>query len=572
MSALSSVVSDLLDYVRANYPIVWAETHDIRDLQNDLTRACADARWSLVVFDRDYGLRVIPTYGLPEDAATGRQARSTGELAKRAMQVIEEVYANNPIQSDLDFMRAISTTDESRALNNLVKAAYETPTDVPHVTLFVHKNPHFDAIMNHPTVIQAWENITNRSKSAECATNIFTYVPMGPKSNIPSDLKYDVTTVSHPLPDRQELLAITNLLITPLGAEALKEDSPETQAILDAGSGLNRKKFEDAVSLSWVKKQSVCPEVIWDEKRKMITELGFISLYEGNDTFEQMGGLDHYKKFTSALLEGSKRSGIPVRGQLLIGVPGCGKSGSVKCLANETGRYLFRLDLGAARSKWLGETDRNIKLAIDIVESMQPSILTIDEVDKAFSGAGSSSSDTDGGAGDRIFGAFLEWLNDHQSDVFVAFTANNISKLPPEFSRAGRFDGIFFFDLPTPEEREVIWKIHLNKYLGYDPKVLEGALKRLARLVKDSEEWSGAEIEAACRLSALMNVDICSAIHSVVPLSRSSKQEIDLLRERAKGRYLSASKEGIYGTGTSVLDAIKISKSVSKSNRNILEN
>jgi SpoVK/Ycf46/Vps4 family AAA+-type ATPase len=165
---------------------------------------------------------------------------------------------------------------------------------------------------------------------------------------------------------------------------------------------------------------------------------------------------------------------------------------------------------------------------------MAPAILMIDEIEKAFSGV-SASGQTDSGVSARLFGTFLTWLNDHESDVFVVATANDITKLPPEFSRAERFDGVFFVDLPDAKQRQAIWRIYTNQY-GLDN----------SQPLPCDEQWTGAEIKACCRLAALLDVPLAAAAQNIVPVARTSAESVEQLRHWASRRSLSADRAGIY--------------------------
>jgi SpoVK/Ycf46/Vps4 family AAA+-type ATPase len=164
---------------------------------------------------------------------------------------------------------------------------------------------------------------------------------------------------------------------------------------------------------------------------------------------------------------------------------------------------------------------------------MAPSILFLDEVEKGLSGV-ASSAQTDGGVSARLFGTFLTWLNDHTSDVFVIATCNDITKLPPEFSRAERFDG-YFFDLPDEAERRAIWTLYLAHF-GLDTS---------QRLPSDTG-WTGAEIRACCRLAALLDLPLVAAAENIVPVSRTAAENVERLRAWASGRCLDASRAGVY--------------------------
>ena len=222
------------------------------------------------------------------------------------------------------------------------------------------------------------------------------------------------------------------------------------------------------------------------------------------------------------------------RGVMLLSPPGCGKSQFAKALGNETSRPTLTLDVGALMGSLVGQTEQRTRDALKIADAMAPCILFCDEIEKALSGVGSSAQ-TDSGVSARLFASLLTWLNDHTSDVFFVATCNDISKLPPEFARAERFDGIFFVDLPTVEQREIIWDIYLSMF----------KLDREQPRPKD-DNWTGAEIKACCRLSALLDVPLMAAAQNVVPVAVTAAEAVEKLRSWANGRCLSADQTGLY--------------------------
>ena len=174
--------------------------------------------------------------------------------------------------------------------------------------------------------------------------------------------------------------------------------------------------------------------------------------------------------------------------------PGCGKSEFCKALGKEVGRPVLQLDVGSLMGSLVGQSEERTRQALQIIDAMAPCVLMIDEAEKAFSGVGGSGSN-DSGVSSRMFGTFLSWLNDHESDVFVVCTSNDASKLPPEFSRSERFDGVFFVDLPGRQQKDTIWSLYLELF-SLDPEQRKPA----------DENWTGAEIRACCRLAALLDV------------------------------------------------------------------
>ncbi|MEM4658877.1 MAG: AAA family ATPase, partial [Candidatus Methanosuratincola sp.] len=228
------------------------------------------------------------------------------------------------------------------------------------------------------------------------------------------------------------------------------------------------------------------------------------------------------------------------KGILLLGVPGCGKSLCAKAVANEWGLPLLRFDPSSLYDKYIGETEKNFRRAISTAEKVAPVVLWIDEIEKALS---PSHGSQDGGVSARLFGAFLSWMQERKGDVFVVATANDVEKLPPEFLRKGRFDEIFFVDLPDEESRRSIFEIHLRRR-GKDPAFFD-----LDSLAQAAAGFSGSEIEQVI-ISALYtafssNTElttelILDEIYATVPLSITMKERIEYLRDWALGRAVSA--------------------------------
>ena len=192
------------------------------------------------------------------------------------------------------------------------------------------------------------------------------------------------------------------------------------------------------------------------------------------------------------------------------------------------------LDVGSLMGSLVGQSEERTRQALRIIDAMAPCVVMIDEVEKAFAGVGNSGQ-SDSGVTARMFGTFLSWLNDHESDVFVVCTSNDVGKLPPEFGRSERFDGIFFLDLPSHPEKELIWNIYLDQF----------QIDRDQRMPDDTN-FTGAEIRACCRLAALLDVPLVQAAQNVVPVAVTAAESVRRLRQWASGRCLSANEPGIY--------------------------
>jgi len=256
-----------------------------------------------------------------------------------------------------------------------------------------------------------------------------------------------------------------------------------------------------------------------------------IKVERTRETDEMLSALKAFCK--RAMLHPSR--GNPLkrpRGVLLLSPPGCGKSQFCKLLGNEVGRPVLTLDVGSLMGSLVGQSEERTRQALRVIDAMAPCVAMIDEVEKAFAGMNGNG---DSGVSSRMFGQFLSWLNDHESDVFVVCTANDVSKLPPEFGRSERFDGIFFLDLPSREEKDAIWNLYLNMF------EIDGDQR-----LPDDSNWTGAEVKACCRLSALLDVPLLQAAQNVVPVAVTAAESVERLRTWASGRCLSATKPGIY--------------------------
>ena len=231
------------------------------------------------------------------------------------------------------------------------------------------------------------------------------------------------------------------------------------------------------------------------EKQQIIRKSGLLEFYDNSERMENVGGLDVLKEWlrkrVRAFGDEARAFGLPEpKGILLVGVQGCGKSLVARSVANAWRLPLLRLDVGRLFASLVGSSEENLRQAIRVAESISPVVLWVDEIEKGFSGVGSSNV-SDAGTAARVFGSFITWLQEKQKPVFVIATANDVSQLPPELVRKGRFDEIFFVDLPSAQERVDIWRIHLLKR-NRDPGQFD-----LGVLAMASEGLSGAEIEQA---------------------------------------------------------------------------
>ncbi len=378
-----------------------------------------------------------------------------------------------------------------------------------------------------------------------------TCIIVSPILIIPPELEKMITVVDVDYPELELLGAVLEGIIEPLKDNpkvdvTLSEE--EREHVLKSALGLTIEETENVFAKSLVKAKKFDPKVIIKEKEHIIRKSGILEYYQSIEQMENIGGLENLKlwlkKRTKGFTEKAQKFGLPFpKGLMLIGIAGCGKSLTAKAVASLWNLPLLRLDVGSLFGGIVGESERNIRQAIKLAESVSPSILWIDEIEKGFSGV-QSSSQLDAGTTARVFGTLITWLQEKEDPVFVIATANNISQLPPELLRKGRFDEIFFVDLPSSKERKEIFKIHL-KTRDRDPKIFD-----VQKLVRLSKGLSGAEIEQAIiegMFEAFADgrdvetTDIIEAIDSTVPLSTLMKNEIAELRSWAQSRARHAS-------------------------------
>ena len=404
--------------------------------------------------------------------------------------------------------------------------------------IFVFKDLH--PFIDSPAVAR-WLRDAIASFKETCKTIVL----MSPVQNIPIELEKEVAVLDYPLPDMSEL----NLVLTQQ-LEASRNRRPTTETrekLLKATLGLTRDEAEKVYRKAQVTAGRLTEtevDIVLSEKKQLIRRNGILEYIEEDETLDSVGGLEELKRWlrqrSNAFTERAREYGLPQpKGMLILGVPGCGKSLIAKTTSRLWGLPLLRLDMGRVYDgSMVGRSEANLRNALKTAESISPVVLFIDEIDKAFAGT-SGSADSDGGTSSRIFGSFLTWMQEKASPVFVMATANRVERLPSEFLRKGRFDEIFFVDLPTPDERKEIFRIHLSKR-NRDLNRFD-----LDQLIKVCEGFSGAEIEQA--LVAAMydafaqdreftQLDIIAAMRATLPLSKTMSEQVTALRDWASQR------------------------------------
>jgi AAA+ superfamily predicted ATPase len=372
-------------------------------------------------------------------------------------------------------------------------------------------------------------------------TNGHTLILLGCRINLPPELDHEITRIDLALPGKLELATVLDGIITSGG---IPEPSQETrEAALQSALGLTTTEAENAYALSIVETQGISSAVIAREKARTLKKNGLVEVLEATTSLDDIGGLGLLKEWlqrrAGAFSESAKTYGLPApKGLLIVGIPGTGKSLTAKATAGAFGLPLLRLDMGRVFGGIVGQSEANLRAVIQTAEAIAPCVLWIDEIEKGFSGSSSSGS-TDGGTSARVFGSFLSWMQEKQKPVFVVATANDVSKLPPEFLRKGRFDEMFFVDLPDQTERAQIWEIVIARH-GRKPGDYD-----TTELAKPCDQFTGAEIEAVF-IDALHEAfaenrepaakDIQEATTNTVPLAQLMDGQIASLRQWAKGR------------------------------------
>ena len=381
-----------------------------------------------------------------------------------------------------------------------------------------------------------------------------TIVLVSPIFEMPAELEKDLTVLDFDLPKENDFTALLGRII-----EEVKEnlklnvniDNKMREQIVHALLGLTLSEGENVLAKTLVCNLGFGPKsltVINSEKKQIIRKNGLLQYYEAEEKMESVGGLDALKnwliKRSIVFSDQARDYGLPApKGVLLLGVQGCGKSLMAKTISNIWQLPLLRFDVGQVFGSLVGSSEGNIRRAIKVAESVSPVVFWVDEIDKAFRGSRGSGAGTDGGTSARVFGTFLTWLSEKKKPVFVVATANDISALPPELLRKGRFDEIFFVDLPSFNERKEIFRVHLLK------RKMDINEFDLEILSQSAAGYSGAEIEEAI-ISAMfdafydkesLNTErLLEVLKVTVPLSKTMSEDIDKLRKWADGRARAA--------------------------------
>jgi SpoVK/Ycf46/Vps4 family AAA+-type ATPase len=490
---------EIEDLIRARYSLIWAVSPEETRVEESLKKLCVEREMRLEVWSITEGFKTI---------ANGQGTRDV----KDPMKALDHVLRG-----------------EGRAL-------------------YVLRD--FHPFLKEPAVVRRL-----RDAATELRKTKKSLIVLSPLSKFPPELEKSISAVvDWELPNRQEVEQAARKLLpnAPPATQQLVESDPTyMENVVEAALGLTLVEAENVFAKAMVRTHTFDLETILEEKKQIIRKSGLLEYYEHREEFSDVGGMDTLKdwlvKRRNAFNSRARDFGLPLpKGILLIGVPGTGKSLTAKAVGALWKMPLLRLDVGKVFAGLVGSSEENIRTVIKTAEAVAPAILWIDELEKGFSGTGSSGQ-TDGGTTSRVFGSFITWLQEKTTPVFVIATANNVQALPPELLRKGRFDEIFFCDLPDREDRRAIIDIHIRKKKR-DPGQFD-----MDKLIDATVDYSGAEIEQAV-VAALYDAfdtgndlssdGLLATLKEIVPLAITMREVIDSMREWARTRARLASSRG----------------------------
>jgi ATP-dependent 26S proteasome regulatory subunit len=441
-----------------------------------------------------------------------------------------------------------NTADPVQVLANLEAMTLEA--------VFILKD--FHRHLDSPVVVRRLRDVGQKFSA-----NRRTLVLTAPSIEMPPELASLVEFLDLPLPETDRLCDLIRETYTRLsGTHSLKLqlDADGVDAMAANLRGLTEEEAERAISQTVVSRYALSKDCVTDvleAKKALLKRSEMLEFVDATDNMASVGGLENLKKWLAqrrgAWEPQARQFGLePPKGVIILGVQGCGKSLCARAVAGEWKLPLVKFDSSAVYDKYIGETEKRIQKVFKVAEGLAPCVLWIDELEKVFAGSGPDSASADAGVSSRLLASFLSWMQDRKAPVFVAATCNNVTVLPPELIRKGRFDELFFVDLPNAAERKQIFSIQLTRRkrnpLDYD----------LDRVAEAAKGFSGAEIESAVQTALyaafsgkqeLQTGDLITALSSTVPLSTTRAEEIAELRDWAKTRAVWASAAEVKSEG-----------------------
>jgi SpoVK/Ycf46/Vps4 family AAA+-type ATPase len=409
----------------------------------------------------------------------------------------------------------------------------------------------FHRHLDDPVVVRRLRDVGQKF-----SLNRRTVVITAPALSVPPELSSLIEFVELPLPDKQRLREIVTQAWNRVSTNRTLQKTLDTagmEAVVSNLRGLTEEEADRAISQAIVTRYGLVPETVSDvlqAKKELLRHSGMLDFVDASENMTAVGGLENLKKWLAqrqgSWEESARKFGLePARGVIILGVQGCGKSLCARAIAGEWKLPLVKFDTAAIYDKFIGETEKRIQKVFQVAEGLAPCVLWIDELEKVFAGSGPDSASVDAGVSSRILASFLSWMQDRKAAVFVAATCNNVNALPPELIRKGRFDELFFVDLPNQNERKQIFAIQLKRR---ERNPADFDLEHIAAAAKG---FSGAEIEAAVQSALyaaysgkqpLTTQILLDVLCHTVPLSTTRAEEIQAQRTWALERAVPASR------------------------------
>jgi len=557
-------MTDGLDRLRvlinSSTPIIVMETSEEMHAIGLVRAACAELKMATFEWSIADGLVRSGMRESSEERKIPLQTHNDQDtLWSQAGRTVAQMRsALNPGSADADRVAraiALSTSGDSAAASGgsiyNTREPVQALANMESMTLeavFILKD--FHRHMDDPVVVRRLRDVGQKF-SANRRTVIIT----APQIAVPAELATLVEYFDLPLPDQDRLHELIHDMFTRLSKTyplKLQLDAAGVDAMSANLRGLSEEEAERAISQALVTRYALCAESVTDvldAKKQLLRHSGMLEFVEASDNMSAVGGLENLKHWLGqrrgAWEDAAREFGLePPRGMIILGVQGCGKSLCARAVAGEWRLPLVKFDTSAVYDKYIGETEKRIRKVFQVAEGLAPCVLWIDELEKVFAGSGPDSASADAGVSSRLLASFLSWMQDRKAAVFVAATCNNVTVLPPELIRKGRFDELFFVDLPNQAERKQIFSIQLARRKR---NPAEFDLEKVATAAKG---YSGAEIGAAVQgalyaayseKKPLTTQFLMDALAQTVPLSITRAEEIGELREWARTRAVPAS-------------------------------
>lgn len=500
-----AVAADVIALLRARNPLLWIVTREEGRVERYLFEAAIAARYVPRTWDIAQGVAELD--GKPNKDIAGGEADPVVTL-------------------------------------NVIRARAENESNKERGVWIMRDLPIWLAGPPGASVLRSLRNLARFLPTVQVADRFQAVMVVSPSGNVPDELAGHATVIEWPLPDREEVAEILDAAIES-GGKKIEVPTPEVRdAAIDAAVGLNGEEAAACYARSLVQLKRIDPKIVSQEKKRIIARERVLEWYDPiPGGLDAVGGLDNLKTWLQArrlaYTAEAREYGLPApKGALLVGIPGCGKSLTAKAIATAWGVPLLRVDLGALKSKYVGESEGNLRKAFKVIEAIGRSVVWFDEIEKALSGATQGAAD--GGVSGDALGSILSWMQERQGEAFVIATANDVSSLPPELLRKGRFDEVWWVDLPTRTERCEIVKAALRNAGRGEVKIDVGSIADV------TQDFTGAEIAAlvpealfaafADDKRELDTDDLLLAATNVVPLAKTAADKIKRLREWAVGK------------------------------------